>query len=308
MFMKNKNLVEIAVKKYLGESPKSCKLIGRGANGEVYCVKTDAEPHILAVKVTDFAEMLQKEVNALNYINERADIMLPKVYFSHTADGEIPVNITGMSYLDGIGADKIRWNFTARAKREEFGKAVVENIIKLREVTNEKYGYAGNAVYDNWLDFYLPFAKARLGFLSARSGEGSVTRYVESVLKRAFRNLSVILDDCGKPTLTHGDYWLPNLIVNKRTKKFVGCVDPFDVKYAESEYELFPLMQFPDMGLYDLYKQTVEVSELCDLKSRMYALFSEVYWCELLNHSVEKLYIKEMARLCERELNRADMP
>lgn len=305
--MKNKDYIGLAVKKYSGSSLRKCKLLGKGANGEVYRVKIDREPYILAVKATQFPEILEKEADALNYINDRADIMLPKVLFHHSADGEIPLNIMGMTYLDGVSADKINWKLVPRGKRDRFRKDVVDNIVKLREVTNDKFGYIDNPIYANWLDFYIPFAKARLEYLRTGCGEGSITRYVEKVLTRAFENLETILADCGKPTLTHGDYWLPNLIVDKRTKRLVGCVDPFNVMYADCEYELFTLMQFPGLGLYDLYTQNEKVSKFCDLKSRVYALFSEVYWCQILNHSVERLFIKEMAKLCGEELDKAQI-
>lgn len=90
------------------------------------------------------------------------------------------------------------------------------------------------------------------------------------------------MSDCGKPTLTHGDYWVPNLLVDKKTLKFVGCVDPFNLMWAESEYEIFAMILYPHLKLYNEYKKRVNVSKFVDLKARIYSLFSEVYWFELL--------------------------
>ncbi len=78
--------------------------------------------------------------------------------------------------------------------------------------------------------------------------------------------------------------------------------------YADAEYELFALMQFGYLRLYELYKKSVPTSKYCDLKSRMYALFSEVYWCEILGNSIDALkYMKGMAKVLKIELDKAGM-
>ncbi len=178
----------------------------------------------------------------------------------------------------------------------------------MRDVTNEKFGYVDNACFESWIDFYRPFAKARLDYMSSLQNKGNVALCVEETLTRAYGILDRVLNDCGKPTLTHGDYWLPNFVVDKKTKEFVGCVDPFNIMYADAEYELFALMQFGYLRLYELYKKSVPTSKYCDLKSRMYALFSEVYWCEILGNSIDALkYMKGMAKVLKIELDKAGM-
>ena len=76
---------------------------------------------------------------------------------------------------------------------------------------------------------------------------------------------------------------MPNLLVDKKTLKFVGCVDPFNLMWAESEYEIFTMILYPHLKLYKEYKKRVNVSKMVDLKARMYSLFSEVYWFEKHN-------------------------
>lgn len=302
------NYIEEIIRRNMGAKLIGCQLLGEGANGKVYRADIDKAPYTLALKVTYYPDMLKKEVNALNYINERVDIRLPKVYFSQLASEELPINVIGMSYLDGVGGNKINWLFAGKRKRGKFKEQVVDNLIKLRDVNNNRFGYVDNANYDSWIDFYQPFAKARLDWLQGIDNKGKLTSYVEKILLRAYGKLGDILSECGKPTLTHGDYWLPNFVVNKKTKEFVGCVDPFNIMYADSEYELFALMQFPYLRLYELYKQKVSVSKYCDLKSRMYALFSEVYWCEILGNSIDRLhYMKGMAKQLEKQLDKHNM-
>lgn len=296
--------IRAAIYRYLRAEVVYCKRIGRGASGRVYKIGLNREPFVMAVKIVAGVEFLEKEVFALRFIGDRADIGLPKVYFSHIADEEIPLNMIGMTYLDGVGAHKIAWPFVGRKKRDRFKREVVENVVRLRSVTNDKYGKVTDAVYDEWSDYYIPFAKARLEFLRTRRCEGRKAEYILNILEKAFSHIDTILSDSTLPTLIHGDYWLPNIVVNRKTKEFAGCVDPFNLMYADAEYELFTLMQFPRLGLYDLYKQTVPTSRYCDLKSRMYALFSEVYWCELLGHGVGRIYIVQMAKALEKELDK----
>lgn len=308
MVINSEVYISKSIKKYIGADLISCKLLGKGANGSVYRADISAEPYVLAIKVTNYSEMLANEVFALNYINGRVDILLPKVFFSHIANDDIPINVLGMTYLDGIGGNKINWLFAGKKKREAFKRQVIDNLIKLRDVTNEKFGYVDNACFESWIDFYRPFAKARLDYMSSLQNKGNVALCVEETLTRAYGILDRALNDCGKPTLTHGDYWLPNFVVDKKTKEFVGCVDPFNIMYADAEYELFALMQFGYLRLYELYKKSVPTSKYCDLKSRMYALFSEVYWCEILGNSIDALkYMKGMAKVLKIELDKAGM-
>ncbi len=151
-----------SIKRYMGADLISCKLLGKGANGSVYRADISAEPYVLAIKVTNYSEMLANEVFALNYINGRVDILLPKVFFSHIANDDIPINVLGMTYLYGVGGNKINWLFAGKKKREAFKRQVIDNLIKLRDVTNEKFGYVDNACFESWIDFYRPFAKRGL--------------------------------------------------------------------------------------------------------------------------------------------------
>lgn len=298
----NSNLVHKAIKKYLNCEMSELSLLGSGANGNVYYCKVSEFPYTLALKVTDYAEMLQKEVDTINFINERVDIKLPKIFFCHIKDQEIDKNIMGMSYIDGVGADKLNWIFKGK-KKKEFTKSVIDNFLKLQQVTNDKYGVVGGEQYDNWIDYYRPFAKARIDFLTPLVQKGEFPNCVLEILQKAYNKLDIILQDVGKPTLTHGDYWVPNLLVNKKTLEFVGCVDPFNLMWAESEYEIFAMILYPQLKLYKEYKSKVKCSKLIDLKARMYSLFSEVYWFELLGKGSFS-FMKWVTKMLEKEFKK----
>lgn len=301
----NFEIIQKAIRKYLDCELTELSLLGSGANGSVYYCKVSESPHVLAIKVTNYAEMLQKEVDTINFINERVDIKLPKIYFYHISDEEIDKNIMGMSYIDGVGANKINWLFKGE-KRKQFAKAVIDNFLNLQQVTNDTYGVVGGEQYENWIDYYRPFAKARIEYLTPLVGQGKFPKCVLAALKKAYNNLDVILQNVGKPTLTHGDYWAPNLMVNKETLEFAGCVDPFNLMWAESEYEIFAMILYPKLKLYKEYKSRVKTSDLVDVKARMYSLFSEVYWFELLGKG-NFGFMKWVARKLKKEFNKHNL-
>lgn len=279
--MDNRNELEKVIKKYLDAELLDLTLLGSGANGSVYYCKISCEPFEIAVKVTNYSDMLLKEVNIINFINERVDIKLPKIFFYHTCDNQININAIGMSFIDGVGSDRVNWLFKGK-QRKKFTSDAIDNFLNLQIVTNETYGKIGSEQFENWLDYYKPFAKARLDYITPLAEQNKFPKKVVDILRISYDNLDTILKNIGKPTLTHGDYWAPNLLVNKKSLEFVGCVDPFNLMWAESEYEIFAMILYPNLKLYTEYKKRVQTTEFCDLKARMYALFSEVYWFELL--------------------------
>ena len=137
--MINESELKKVINKYLNCNLLELNLLGSGANGEVYGCVIDNQPYKIALKITNYPEMLLKEVNSINFINDRVDIKLPTIYFYHLSDNEISLNIMGMSYLDGVGADKINWVLNSK-QRKLFTKDVIDNFLNLQQITNDKYG------------------------------------------------------------------------------------------------------------------------------------------------------------------------
>lgn len=295
-------LIAQAISKYMQCELLQIFLLGSGANGEVYRCKIDKQPFDIAVKVTNYSDMLTKEVDTINFINSKVDIKLPKIYFCHLSDNDIDANIVGMSYIDGVSADKINWLFKGK-QRKAFATAAIDNFMQLQNIKNDTYGVVGGEQFENWLDYYKPFAKARLDYIIPLAREQKFPKAVVNALQKAYDNLDEILSEVGEPTLIHGDYWAPNLLVNKESMEFVGCVDPFNLTWAESEYEIFTMILFPQLKLYDEYKSRMKTSKYFDLKARMYSLFSEVYWFELLgkgNFGFMKWVAKKLNKLMKK--------
>ncbi len=107
------------------------------------------------------------------------------------------------------------------------------------------------------------------------------------------------------PTLIHGDYWIPNFIIDKKSMELLSVVDPFNVMWADPEYELFAMtVGFgKNLHLYEIYKSKVEVSEYCDMKLEMYALYSELLWYKKLG-SITHSYLKMRSKRLIKEMKK----
>lgn len=123
-------------------------------------------------------------------------------------------------------------------------------------------------------------------------------RKVWQAVELSYKNFDRIFEKTnGQPTLIHGDYWMPNFIVDSKSMTLAGLVDSFHVMWAEPEYELFSLTvgAGKSLHLYEIYKKKAGVSELCDLKLELYALYSELLWYKKLG-TISHNYLKMRSR------------
>ena len=138
------------------------------------------------------------------------------------------------------------------------------------------------------------------------NSQGKLDSTVMKAVEVSYRNLhKIFAEGTGKPTLIHGDYWLPNFIIDKDSMELLAAVDPFNVMWAEPEYELFAMTvgYGENLKLYELYKSKVKVSEYCDLKLEMYALYSELLWYKKLG-SITHSYLKMRSKRLLKEMKK----
>lgn len=267
--------------KEITENRLNCKVletekIGKGASAEIYRVKTDKPPFTLAVKYSKFPDLITEEYDALKFISERVECKLPRIYAFIKEDN---FGLLIMEYISGKGVvlKNLRFKFGKRKLADE----ITDNLIKIHNVHNDKFGPVNNAVYATWSDYYSEFAKEIYEFTRKCKEEGKVPSLVFEAVEKSYKNLSSIIEDNGaKPSLIHGDYWVPNLLVDTETMELKGVVDPFNIMWTEPEYELFALTvgYGKNLKLYENYKKKVKTSRLCDLKIELYALYNELFW------------------------------
>lgn len=267
--------------RFLIERKLNCKVldisvIGKGASASVYKVKLDNAPYYIAVKSSNYPQLMFDEYNRIEFISSRVDCKLPKLYSIEEIDGRAYL---GMELIEGVQASVKSLLF--KKNKKKLANEIVDNLIKIHSVHNDKYGPVDNAVYDSWYEYYSEFAKEIVDFTNKSKASDRVKKAVNLAFEKLY---DIIGDEKGNATLIHGDYWLPNFIVDTKSMSLNGVIDPFNVMWTEPEYELFTLtVGFGlNLHLYDIYKSKVKTSKNCDIKVELYALFNELLWYKTL--------------------------
>lgn len=286
---------------HFGTELLSCDLVSKSFNGSVYKVALGTEPFSVAVKVSKDWRLMEKELKMLDFISQRVDIRLPKVYFSEIKEG---LGFYAMEFFEGISAGNKAFLKKSRAEKERFAEQAIDNLIKLQSVKNDKFGGIDDAKYDCWTDYYKPFAKSVLDFALEKAKEGAFPKKTCEIMAEAYGFFDRIFDESvGDAVLTHGDYWISNLIVAEKDMTLVGVVDPFNVMWADREYELLalPAGNGKKFKLLETYKAKVPTTEKCDLKVRFYVMFSETFWYKSTGNYYSKL-LKGLGRDLKKQM------
>ncbi len=282
-------------------NPTDISILGKGATACVYKVKITDEPYILAVKCSSNAELLKQEYDQIKFINDRIDCMLPHLYHYGKSENGFAVMI--MEHFNGVSASAIKH---IRKAKQLLPDMVIDNLLKIQSVHNDKYGPVTNAVYDTWYDYYSEFAEEIYDYTYQLYCRRRIGKRVFKAIKLSYEKLDLILSTSkGKPTLIHGDYWQPNFIVDENTYELIGVIDPFNIMWAEPEYELFALTVGGrgKLKLYDNYKSKVNTTEYCDLKVELYALYNELLWHKKLGN-VSKSYLLYRSKRLLRQMKK----
>lgn len=296
------NLRRIISEKY---SKKIVKLteVGQGAVGKVYLVELENDTRKFAVKYTAHKSLMEYEVNSIEFISSKVDFKLPKIYSTYSDDS---VNIIIMEYIDGINANNYKFTKVSKEMKTRFANEVIDNLLRLQEVKHNKFGEAYNPSFDSWNQYYKPFAKYALDTAEIGNKKKEIPYSVYKLMNTAYELFDSIFDEQPEyGVLSHGDYWLPNIIVDKDTMELLGVVDPFNIMYADKEYDLFPLIAANGnkFNLLDTYKSKMVTTKKCDLKLEFYALFSEIFWYSKTG-KVYKGFIKHKSKLLKKQLKR----
>ena len=95
----------------------------------------------------------------------------------------------------------------------------------------------------------------------------------------------IIKDDVVAASLIHGDYWLANFLVDKKTLNVKAIIDPMNSMFGDKDYDAFALESCcpTRYNLFNLYKEKTHSSDLLDLKCSFYALIYEMYWYTIVD-------------------------
>lgn len=258
----------------------SIKYVGGGSFGFVYKVAMDKEPFTVIMKACRTEGNCEREASEITLLGADSLIKIPKVYFTFLATDKIPIDFIGMEFVEGTNCfTDFAKLLNSRKAKEKFADEITTIIHHWHEQTNDKFGLIGNAVYDEWLDFYQPFAADILDCAKELTSSGKLEKKVLDTMERAWDAFNYIFSDkVETASLIHGDMNVMNIMSDKRLHP-TAIIDPFESKWADKEYELFQLRNLTGdkFGLYETYKRKYPVSEKCDIKTAFYALYHEVY-------------------------------
>ena len=260
--------------KHFNSPVNGLKFIGGGSFGKVYkATKTDGETIIL--KAYYIKGMETAEAQQLKTLGENTSVKMPKVYFTYSDD---EIALLCMSFIEGKNALDPSFLLKSKAQKHSFANEVIDGVLQWHNVKGEKFGYIENAIYDSWKDFYIENKVSRdLAGLKKLMDEGKYSKKNYDLLCRGLDIFKEVTSEPESPVLIHGDLNIMNIMVDPKSMKLTGFIDPCGSMWADKEYDLF---QFLNMWgnaykLYDTYKARCKMSEHCDFKVAFYGALHE---------------------------------
>lgn len=267
------------IDKYLNTKIISSFYSGGGTFGVVYTVVT-LEGKIVIKAFRGFG-MHKTQAYETKTLSNYSTVPMPKTLFLHDADEDIPFDIMGMECMPGVTASEINPRFRLPSKKRKLANELAECIYKIHSAHNNKFGYLETPEFDNWIDFYKPFAKKQIDWLMQhwQEPEHQINRFVAEVMLLSWEHFDEIFaEPISNATLTHGDLDVFNFMCDPKTLQLTALIDPWQSMWADGDYDLHQLriLNGEKFGLYETYKSRFPVSETCDLKCAFYTLYKEI--------------------------------
>lgn len=256
------------------------RYLGGGSFGYVYKVDIDIPPYTIVMKACRCDNMCEREAFELKTLSEDSIIHIPEVYFVYLKDDITPIDFICLEYVSGKNCfTDFSKLFLSKARKRKFADKVTSAMYTWHSKTNDKFGPIQNPTYNNWLDYYKPFAFDILRTARKMVKGGQLEPYFLRTMERAWNNFDFIfIEKVERAGLIHGDLNVMNIMADSRLNP-VAIIDPFESKWADAEFDLFQLKNLTGnaFGLYKMYKSKYPTSKNCDLKVAFYAMYHEIY-------------------------------
>ncbi len=291
----NTDIIKSVVEKQMNTKVKCIRAVGKGASGSVYLVKITTEPHKIAVKTSKYYDAVCKERDMLDFLSSKVSYKVPKTYFLHRENDTVYL---GMDYIKGMSGKSKYLALVPSRKR--LRNSIIDALMNTQSVHNDKFGKYNNPVYNTWAEYYKDYFVDIYTFAKQKFEKNEIEAEIMVAVELINKNFDEIFSVTNNTAcLCHGDFWMPNLIINFWKSELSGAVDPFDMLWAEPEYEIFCLtLGFGEkLKLYEEYKKRNITSKYCDLKVELYALCNELNWYILLGEMVHDYLMFRAKRL-----------
>ena len=258
----------------LGKKAEKIKFIGGGSYGRVYkTVLSDGET--IAVKGYKLEGMNEEEAYQLKVLSANTSVRMPQVLFTYSDDN---TGLMAMSFVEGQNVLGPSFLLKSKAQKEQFANDVIDGMLELHSVTNDKFGSLSDPTYDSWRGYYKekiqqPWLKA----LNDLSDKGKFSKKKMALLYEATEIFNSLPYEETKAVLIHADLNIMNIMADPKTFKLTGFIDPCGSIWADREYDLF---QYRNMwgdayGLYETYKKRCNLPEIADFRVAYYGAMLE---------------------------------
>ena len=288
---------------------KKIKYLGGGSFGYAYKVDMDAAPYTVVMKACRCDNMCEREAFELKTLSEDSIIHIPEVYFTYSKNDLTSVDFICMEYVRGKNCfTDFSKLFFSKSKKREFADKVTSAMYVWHSKTNEKFGPIQNPTYDEWLDYYKPFAFNILQTARNMVNAGNLESYFLVVMERAWDSFDYIFSEkVEHACLIHGDLNVMNIMADDELNP-IAIIDPLESKWADAEFDLFQLKNLTGnaFGLYKTYKSKYPTSKNCDIKIAFYAMYHEIY-CYISSGRRTKMNHLRCLLQLKKELKKANL-
>ena len=164
------------------------------------------------------------------------------------------------------------------AAAERLADDIVRALLAWHAVGNPAgFGPLDGPYHGRWVDYYQERVVAyHAEICRETSPELALSDYVRGVADRSLARAEEILGNAHREAvLVHSDYHLANLLMNPKTFRLTGVIDPLDAEWADSELDLihweWPAWPWGDKHhLLALYQQRVPLPEGFPLRCAFY--------------------------------------
>lgn len=276
--------------------------LGGGSYGKAYLVKTEDGAKVY--KAVKFLSLAKEEYETLKLLREAAGNVIPEVYGFYEASEEVPIAVIVEEYIEGKSLVTPRLLLKSKKKRLALAEEVAGVISKIREKTADGFGKVCGEKYGSWTEYYRAFAEKVLADAGEAVACGLVKKEPVTLAEEAFERFDEIFaSPIETPVLVHGDINIANIMVDPKTLKLKGIIDPYGSVFGDPDYELFQLQNMwgDRFFLYNTAKADLPPSETRDLKCAFYALLNEIH-CAIRSQTSKGLFFdymfsKQMKRL-----------
>ena len=197
---------------------------------------------VIKLNMDQDSPVLQSERLRLDYLKAHTQLPIPRVYQYAAAGPSLPYSYLLLETIPGVNMIQASLSPEDQAT---IGRELADVLIDLHGHTRTTFGRIHEPGIPSWADVFVPELTAMRRHVEDKLSD-AVLNDIDASLKAA----GDILKDQGTPTLTHGDIWAGNVMVDRRGDEWhlTGLVDPSGAKFTDVEFELAYLQVFNTVG------------------------------------------------------------